>query len=270
MIGVVTVEVPADAVVQIPAIPGRNDVNQLKHRLDIERMSKSKGNTVNPDELVAEYGADTVRTYLMFAFEWQKGGPWNSRGIMGARRFIEDVHKLGSASYVAKAADSAAETVLRRKVHQTIQKVGADLEEFKWNTAIAALMTLRNELGDVLKAGSVVTPVWDEAIETLLLLLAPAAPYVTDELWRARGKEVSVHASSWPDYDPAVAKDDTVTMVVQVNGKVRDRIDVSADITAADAEEIARGLEKIQSYLAEGEVRKVIVREPNLVNLVIG
>jgi leucyl-tRNA synthetase len=268
--GVVTVEVPEGTPVEIPGVPGTNDVNQLKHHLDVQRMSKSRGNVVNPDELVAEYGADTVRTHLMFAFEWQKGGPWDSRGIVGSRRFIEDVWKLGTAEYQPAGIDAAADTTMRRHIHQTIQKVGDDLEEFKWNTAIAALMTLRNQLGDARRARAVSETVWTEGVETLLLLLAPAAPHITEELWRRRGHVESVHAQSWPVSDPEAAKDDTVTMVIQVNGKVRDRVEVPADISATDAEAVAKGSEKIRLYLAEGEIRKVIVREPNVVNLVIG
>ncbi|MDH3247957.1 MAG: class I tRNA ligase family protein, partial [Acidimicrobiia bacterium] len=245
------------------------DVNQLKHHLDVQRMSKSRGNVVNPDLLVSEYGADTVRTHLMFAFEWQKGGPWDSRGIVGSRRFIEDVWKLGTAVYQPGEVDPAADVALRRNVHQTIHKVGADFEEFKWNTAIAALMTLRNQLGDARRAANVSEVVWNEGIETLLLLLAPAAPHITEELWTRRGHAGSIHVQTWPAVDLEAARDDLVTMVVQVNGKVRDRVEVSADISAEDAEAVARGLEKIQGYLAEGEVRKVIVREPNVVNLVV-
>jgi leucyl-tRNA synthetase len=206
----------------------------------------------------------------MFAFEWQKGGPWDSRGIVGSRRFIEDVWKLGTADYQPGDVDPDADVTLRRHVHQTIQKVGDDLEEFKWNTAVAALMTLRNQLGDARRAADVSETVWNEGIETLLLLLAPVAPHITEDLWRRRGHDESIHVQSWPAVDPQAAKDETVTMVVQVNGKVRDRVEVSAEISAEDAEATARGLEKIQSYLAEGEVRKVIVREPNLVNLVVG
>jgi leucyl-tRNA synthetase len=131
-------------------------------------------------------------------------------------------------------------------------------------------MTLRNQLGDARRAANVSETVWAEGIETLLLLLAPVAPHITEELWRRQGHGKSIHTQAWPAVDPEAAKDDLVTMVVQVNGKVRDRTEVSADISAADAEAVARSLEKIQGYLAEGEVRKVIVREPNLVNLVVG
>ncbi len=266
--GLVTVEVPTGASVTIPDIDGHNDVNQLRHHLDVQRMSKSKGNVVNPDELVAEYGADTVRTHLMFAFEWQKGGPWDSQGIVGSRRFIEDVWKLSTAEYESMAND--ADIGLRRAVHQSIRQVGSDLEAFKWNTAVAALMSLRNELSARRRRQDVSAEVWFEAIETLLLLLAPFAPHVTEELWRRRGYTESIHMASWPAVDEAAAAEDRVTMVVQVNGKVRDRIEVPASIDATAAEQLALSSERVMAYTSESPVKKVIVREPHLVNVVVG
>jgi leucyl-tRNA synthetase len=268
--GLVTVEVPDTATVDIPAIPGDNDVGQLRHHLDVQRMSKSKGNVVNPDELVDHYGADTVRTYLMFAFEWQKGGPWDSRGIIGARRFIEDVWKLGVASYEPGEVSEEATRTLRRRVHQTIAKVDEDMAEFKWNTAVAALMTLRNDMAEPLRRGSVTAEAWGEAIESLLSLLAPIAPHVAEELWRRRGHETSIHVQPWPESDPELAREDEVTMVIQVNGKVRDRIAVAADISEDAATEAALAAERIQSWLEQGEVRKVIARPPKLINIVVG
>ncbi len=268
--GLVGVEVLPDATVEIPSIPGNNDVTQLKHHLDIQRMSKSKGNVVNPDELVQEYGADTVRTHLMFAFEWQKGGPWDERGIAGSRRFIEDVWKLGSAAYEPGDVSDRATTDLRRKVHQTIAKVDEDMAEFKWNTAVAALMTLRNAMLEALRARQVTSEVWTEAVETMLRLLAPIAPHISEELWQRLGKADSVHVQQWPEADAAVAAEDTVTMVIQVNGKVRDRLDVPAGISAEEAEAAALAAEKIHSWLEQGEVRKVIARPPKLVNIVVG
>jgi len=267
--GTVTVEVVADAAVDIASIPGDNDVNQLKHHLDVERMSKSRGNVVNPDDLVREYGADTVRTYLMFAFDWAKGGPWDSRGIAGARRYLDDLWKLGNADYTANEVDDGATTALRRKVHQTIQKVDADMFEFKWNTAVAALMTLRNDMATVLRAGNVAEEAWDEAMSVSLRLLAPIAPHITEELWSRRGAPRSIHISDWPEADPAIARDETVTLVVQVNGKVRDRIEVSADISADAAEAAALASDRISQWTAQGEVRKVISRPPKLVNIVV-
>jgi leucyl-tRNA synthetase len=266
----VTVEVPEGAVVDVPAIAGANDVNQLKHHLEVERMSKSRGNVVNPDLLVEQYGADTVRTYLMFAFEWQKGGPWDSRGIVGSRRFIEDVWRLGTHDYRPDAVTDEATLHLRRQTHRTIQKVGHELESFKWNTAVAALMSLRNDLLDARRKASVSSAAWGEGIESMLCLLAPIAPHVTDELWRARGHGTSVHLQDWPTFDPALIVDDTVTMVIQVNGKVRDRLDVAADISPSDAEAAALSLERIREWTDGKAVRKVVVRPPKLVNIVVG
>jgi leucyl-tRNA synthetase len=267
--GLVAVKVPDGAPVDIPHIPGVNDVTQLKHHLDVERMSKSKGNTVNPDELVAKFGADTVRTHLMFAFEWQKGGPWDSRGIAGSNRFIEDVWKLGTAVYVERHPEDGASATLRRRVHQTIAKVDADMVDFKWNTAVAALMTLRNEMQDALRTGNVSEAVWTEAKESLLKLLAPIAPHITEELWRADGNSESIHVQPWPVADADAAREDTVTMVVQINGKVRDRIEVDAGISAEDAEAVALASGKISSWTEGKAVRKVIARPPKLVNIVV-
>ncbi|MDH3606452.1 MAG: leucine--tRNA ligase [Acidimicrobiia bacterium] len=265
----VTVEVPAGAVVDIPSIDGPNDVNQLHHYLEIQRMSKSRGNVVDPDELVDRYGADTVRTYLMFAYEWQKGGPWDSRGILGASRFIGDVWKAATADYSPTAPSPEAAADLRRTVHQAIGKVDRDLQSFKWNTAVATLMALRNDLLEVLRDGSVGTDVWDEAVSTLLLLLAPIAPFVTEELWQLRGGESSVHVQPWPEMDAEAAREESVTMVVQVNGKVRDRLDVPPDIDEQAATALALASEKVQGYLEGGEPKKVIARPPNLVNVVV-
>ncbi len=268
--GLVAVKVPDDATVDIPAIDGVNDVTQLKHHLDIERMSKSKGNTVNPDELVEEYGADTVRTHLMFAFEWQKGGPWDSRGIVGSHRFIEDVWKLGTAGYEPDDVSDQASAALRRKVHQTIAKVDADMIDFKWNTAVAALMTLRNDMLGALRAQNVSEEVWAEARDALLKLLAPAAPHITEELWHRLGNDESIHVQAWPQADAEIAREETVTMVIQVNGKVRDRADVDADISAEAAEEVALASPKVAAWTEGKTVRKVIARPPKLVNIVVG
>jgi leucyl-tRNA synthetase len=266
----VLVEVAPGATVDIATIPGENDVNQLKHHLDVERMSKSRGNVVNPDDLVRENGADTVRTYLMFAFDWEKGGPWDPRGITGSRRFIEDVWRLGTTDYAAVDVDAKVDQDLRRRTHKTIAKVGSDLHDFKWNTAVAALMTLRNDTLAALREGNVSDATFAEAVDAGLKLLAPIAPHITEELWHLRGNTESVHTQAWPEFDADAARDETVTMVIQVNGKVRDRIEVDAEITAEDAEAAALASERIANWLEQGEVRKVITREPKLVNIVVG
>ena len=236
---------------------------------DSQRMSKSRGNVVNPDALVEEYGADTVRTHLMFAFDWVKGGPWDPHGIAGSRRFIDDVWKLGTTAYEPATVSEEATAALRRVTHQTIEKVDRDMVAFKFNTAVAALMSLRNNILSARTSGEVSIEAWDEALTTLLLLLAPIAPHITEELWHRAGNEESIHLQAWPNADPAVAADEMVTLVVQVNGKVRDRIEVSPDIDEEAATAAALAAERVQPYLEQGELAKVIARPPGLVNLVV-
>ena len=265
----VAVEVAPSATVDIASIPGANDVAQLKHRLEVQRMSKSKGNVVNPDELVERYGADTVRAYLMFAFEWEKGGPWDSRGIRGAHRFIQDVWRIGNTDYAAADIHDPATADLRRQAHQTIAKVGSDLEGFRWNTAVAELMKLRNALNDAHSAANVAPGAFAEAREILMLLLAPIAPHITEEIWYRLGHSDSVHVQAWPVVDEDAARDDLVTMVVQVNGKVRARVDVAADIGEDLATELAMAAENVIRHVGDAEIRKVIARPPRLVNIVV-
>ena len=265
----VAVEVPEEALVEIPSIPGGNNVGQLRHRLEVQRMSKSRGNVVNPDDLVEEFGADTVRTYLMFAFEWEKGGPWNSRGIKGAQRFITDVWKLGRAEYRPDAVDRDAAAALRRRAHQAVIKVGDDLESFRWNTAVAELMKLRNALNEALSARNVTGEAWREALAVLVVLLAPIAPHVTEEVWRLMGNKSSVHLQPWPTADREAAAEQTVTMVVQVNGKVRARLEAPVEISEADAVALAVSAENVARHLAGAEIRRVIDRRPKLINLVV-
>jgi len=267
--GAVTVEVPDSATIDIVSIPGDNTVNQLRHHLEIQRMSKSKGNVVNPDDLVNEYGADTVRTYLMFMLEWQKGGAWDSHNIIGCSRFVDDVWRLATVDYDQGSADPQSTAALRRRVHQTIAKVGTELHAFKWNTAVAALMSLRNDMLEALRTNRVSRDVWEESVDVLLKLFAPIGPHITEELWHRRGNSTSIHLEQWPEPDAAAAREDTVTMVLQVNGKVRDRIDVDIDISSGDAETAAMESDRIKKWIGDSQIRKVIVREPNLVNVVI-
>ncbi len=265
----IEVEVEEDAVITIPAIAGDNFISQLRHRLDVQRMSKSRGNVVNPDDLVDRYGADTVRTYLMFAFEWEKGGPWDSRGMKGAQRFITDVWRLGRTEYVPEAVNRVADADLRRRVHQAITKVGQDLHSFSWNTAIAELMKLRNRLLAARSRRDVSEATWDEARSTLVLLLAPIAPHVTEEVWHQIGHQDSVHLQPWPQADEAVAAEEQVTMVVQVRGKVRARLDVPVDISYDEALQLALKHHNVAAHVGDRAVRRVIDRRPNLLNLVV-
>ncbi len=236
---------------------------------DNEKMSKSRGNVVAPDDLVARYGADTVRTYLMFFAKWDQGGPWNHDGIKGPQRFMQDVWEVAQVGYQPQQRDEEATRGLRRKTHQTIRKVEQDIESFSFNTAIAALMELRNAIGAAQRKAGASREAWDEAVDTLLLLLAPFAPHLTEELWQRRGGPYSIHQQPWPAWDAAIARDETVTLIVQVNGKVRARIDVPVGIDNAEAERLALDEENIRRYLDGKQPRKVIVVPGRLVNIVV-
>jgi leucyl-tRNA synthetase len=236
---------------------------------DNEKMSKSRGNVVAPDDLVARYGADTVRAYIMFFAKWDQGGPWNYDGIKGPQRFLQDVWEIAQAAYEPARDDDGATGDLRRKTHQTIRKVGQDMEQFSFNTAVAALMELRNAIADAQRDRRASQEAWDEAISTLLLLLAPIAPHITEELWARRGGEYSIHQQEWPEWDESIAREETITLVVQVNGKVRAKLEVPAGIDNAEAERIALEEENIQRFLDGKQPRKVIVVPGRLVNIVV-
>lgn len=237
---------------------------------DGEKMSKSRGNVVDPDDLVSRYGADTFRCYLMFIGPWEEGGPWNSQGIEGVYRFMHRVWSvvLDDAQPVDGEATEQQIADLRRKTHQTIRKVTGDMEAFKFNTMIAALMELNNTLVKAKNTPVVNTPVWDDAVATLLLLLAPAAPHITEELWTRTGRPYSIHQQAWPEWDEALAAEETFTLVVQVDGRVRAKIEASVDITEEEAKTLAMSAENVQRHLDGRGVEKVIYVPGRLVSIV--
>ncbi len=248
---------------------------------DREKMSKSRGNVIDPDDLVAEFGADTVRAYLMFAFRWDQGGPWDSQGIQGPIRWLNDVWALfadapqvaatpgdEAQSATAPSADQVAD--LRRRVHQTIKQVTDGLEGFTFNTAISSLMSLKNVLQELRKTPVVNSPAWDEARSVILRLMAPFTPHIAEELWARAGYPYSIHSQPWPVYDAAAAAEQVITLIVQVNGKLRDRVEVPAGISEEDARAIALQTEGAQRHLDGRPPRKVIyVAERGMVNIVI-
>ncbi len=235
---------------------------------DGEKMSKSRGNVVAPDDLVQKFGADTVRTYLMFFARWDQGGPWNYDGIKGPQRLLNDVWELATAGYAPGTVDPAATRALRRKTHQTIRKVGDDIESFAFNTAVAAVMELRNSLQAAQRERGASVEAWNEGIDNLLLVLSPIAPHITEELWARRGGAYSIHEQAWPQWDPEIAKEETLTLVVQVNGKVRDRIEAPAGTPDDELKALALASENVQKHLDGKPPRKVIVVNGRLVNIV--
>jgi leucyl-tRNA synthetase len=237
---------------------------------DAEKMSKSRGNVVSPDELIARYGADTVRGYLMFFARWDLGSPWNSTGIEGSARWLRRVWGLvTSPPQVNTSPDAGVLKSLRRKLHQTLKQVTHDMESFEFNTVISGLMELSNEMNQAAEEGAAGTTVWDETLEIYLRMLAPIAPHIAEELWSKMGKPYSIHKQDWPEVDLEAAQDEEVTLVVQVNGKLRDRITVPVGITDEDAKALALASEGAQKFLEGAEPRKIVVIPGRLVNLVV-
>ncbi len=239
-----------------------------------QKMSKSRGNVITPDGYVSELGADTVRAYLMFVAPWEQGGEWNDSGISGIHRWLNRLWKLvlGGYSPVGEASPGVREKAKRelsRNIHQTIRRVTKDLERIRFNTMIAALMEFTNYLAKVKETGYVANSDWMEAIDNLLLLLAPTAPHLAEELWQQTGHSYSIHNQSWPQWDEQLARDEQITLVVQVNGKLRDRIVVPTSITEAGARQIVLEREKVKTCVEGKEITKIIYVPGRLVNLVV-
>ncbi|MBN2305922.1 MAG: class I tRNA ligase family protein, partial [Anaerolineae bacterium] len=254
----------------VPGFGTAANIHQIKHHLEVEKMSKTQGNVVAPDALVDQYGADTVRAYLMFAFRWEQGGPWDSQGIQGVVRWLNDVWAVVMAGAPGGSADPAAERDLQRKTHQAIEKVTDGLASFSFNTAVASLMGLKNTLQDVARAGNVSPAAWDEAVATMLVLMAPFTPHIAEELWEQTGHAYSIHDQLWPDFDPEIAAEDEITLVVQVNGKVRDRIQVPADISEDDAKRLALESDSVQRHMDGKTPRRVIfIPQRGMVSIVV-
>ncbi len=239
---------------------------------DHEKMSKSRGNVVNPDEYVGTLGADAIRCFLMFLGPWDQGGPWSASGINGAARWLNRVWELcqhdASELDAGPSEDGAVQDTLRA-LHKTIKKCHNDLDRYKFNTAIAALMELSNHLNRVWSDGSVDSTTWVECVEKFLLMLAPLAPHFSEELWERTGRPYSIHLQAFPQWDDELAAEEEVTLVVQVNGKLRDRIQVAVDIAEEEAIRLAMDSPKVRGFLGEGEVARTVYVPGRLVNVVV-
>ena len=239
---------------------------------DHEKMSKSRGNVVNPDEVVEGLGADAVRCFLMFIGPWDQGGPWSEVGINGVARWLNRVWDIvirDPSDLDGANADPEAVRDTTRLLHQTIRRCHNDLDRFKFNTAIAGLMELANHLNRVWAEASIDADTWRQCIENFLLMLAPIAPHVTEELWERTGHIYSIHQQAFPGWDDDLAAEDTITLVVQVNGKVRDKLEVPAGIEEAAAQELALASPRVKSYTDGKSVSKTIYVPGRLVNLVV-
>jgi leucyl-tRNA synthetase len=238
---------------------------------DHEKMSKSKGNVSAPDELVRHYGADAVRSYLVFFAKWDMGAPWSNTGIEGTYRWLKRVWTLfadpaGKAEAAAQPFDGRA---LRRSLHKTLRQVTHDFQNFEFNTVISGLMELLNEMSRARDASAYGTPEWNEAVDIYLRMLAPVCPHIAEELWERTGRKYSIHTQSWPAVDNDAAREEEIVIPVQVNGKLRDRITITADASEEQIQAAALASEVVQKFLEGKPPRKIIVAQKRLVNLVV-
>jgi leucyl-tRNA synthetase len=249
-------------------------------------MSKSRGNVQDPDELVARYGADTVRLFLMFMGPWDQGGPWSPTGIGGVHRFLNRAWTLaldphgtepgdpGAGNLPAGEDSAAAERAIRMTAHHTLRVVSEEYGGFRFNTMVAHLMELANALfryrGTEVAGGAA----WDEAIRLLLLMLAPAAPHIAEELWARRLAAAgsawsSIHTETWPTVDPAAIADETREIPIQINGKVRDKVVVRAGLDVAELERMVLARPRVIELLGGRPPERIIHAGGRLVNIVV-
>ncbi len=237
---------------------------------DGSKMSKSIGNVVNPSEVIdSGYGADAMRLIIAFLAPFDQTTPWNPEGVAGTFRFLQRVWTL--CHEFIDSTDSGAENEeILRTAHKAIHKVSDDLKDMQFNTAIAALMEFSNDLYKI-KAGKgfEAREDWKFALETLLKLLAPFAPHMTEELWHELGNKTSIHTADWPKYEEKYLVQDTVNIVVQINGKLRANIEVPADSSEEKVSEAAKKHEKVAKHLENKKVRKTIYVPGKLVNFVV-
>jgi leucyl-tRNA synthetase len=239
---------------------------------DGAKMSKSKGNVVSPDPYYARYGADAIRLFELFIGPPTDDAVWNDNGVEGTFRFLDRVWRMGTGDIgrVVDRDQNPGDREVLAITHRTVKKVTEDIDRFHFNTAVAALMGLANSLIDYLNSDEGARrATFDEAFRLMILMLAPMAPHMTHELWERLGRGTMLAVETWPEWDPELVRQETVTMIIQVNGKVRDRIEVTADIDAVEAEKVALESAKIKAHLDGKKIEKVVVRPPNLVNVVV-
>ncbi|MBU4512325.1 class I tRNA ligase family protein [Patescibacteria group bacterium] len=264
---------------------------------DSQKMSKSRGNVTNPDELIKKYGADTLRLYEMFMGPFSEAIPWSTENMIGVKRFLDKVWGLQSkvksqtslkskvknlkSSQKSKVESKVKNDELTRLVHKTIKKVTEDIENFRFNTAVSALMILTNEFLKQEKLSITVRPRAQLSVSSsrirgrvvnyqlLIILLSLFAPHISEELWEGLGNKESIFKQPWPKYDAKLIKEEEIELVIQVNGKVRDKIKVAADINEVEAVKVAKRSPKIQKWTNDKEVRKVIFVRGKLLNIVV-
>jgi leucyl-tRNA synthetase len=233
---------------------------------DGRKMSKSLENVVNPDEVVKKFGADSLRMFEMFMGPLEDAKPWNTRGIIGIYRFLEKVYRLNVKIQISNDKSSSKSKIQNPKsnilLNKTIKKVGEDIEGLKFNTAISSLMILANELDGQEKISLIHYTLY-------LILLSPFAPHIAEELWSRLGYTESIFKQKWPEYDTSLIQDEELELIIQIGGKVRDKIKVKMDISEDEAKELARQSEKIKNFIGAKPIKKIIFVKNRLINIVI-
>jgi leucyl-tRNA synthetase len=233
---------------------------------DGQKMSKSRGNVVDPDVEVKNYGADTVRMYLSFMAPYEQGGPWDPKGINGVSRFLSRAWSFVSR-HENKKLNLCDKTEINVEIARAIKNVGGDIEELKFNTGVSGLMKMLNSLEEIAGEGAKLNK---EQYETILKLIAPYAPHIAEELWQeVLDNKKSIHLESWPKYDEALLKEEVVNLVVQVNGRVRDTIIIKAGLSEEEVKKIILASEKVQKFIAGQSVKKFIYVKDRVANLVV-
>jgi len=223
------------------------------------KMSKSKGNIINPDDVIKQYGADTLRVYEMFMGPFEEAIAWDNKGVKGARRFLDKVWRLkDNVNQKSRIKNQR----FKKLVHKTIKKVGNDIEHLKFNTAISCLMILANKME---KQENIPLKYYS----LFLTLLSPFAPHLSEEIWSELGHKRSIFLQKWPQYDPKLIKEETFTLVIQVNGKVRDKIETDINISKKKAEKLALSQQKIKNWIGRNKIKKTIFVPKKLINFVI-
>ena len=235
---------------------------------DSQKMSKSRGNVITAEDIIKKYGVDTLRLYEMFMGPFSETTAWDVRGIEGCSRFLQRVWNLNEKLKIKIKKEKTINKELERLFHKTIKKVAEDIENFRFNTAISALMILVNKMQKQSQLSTV-------NCQLLLKLLAPFAPHLSEELWQkyfiGSGLDIknSIHNQPWPKYNPKLIKEETLTLIIQINGKVRDKVEVEADISEERAEELVISREKVQKWIERKEIKKVIFIPGKLINIVV-
>ncbi len=250
---------------------------------DGSKMSKSKGNSVTPDNYIKKYGADVFRTFVLFLAPFEDGGSWSDKGIIGVKRFLDRVWKLQARLGFKTQPNSDKKNVsfktqhnedknLEKVFHQTIKKVTEDIENFHFNTAISQMMILVNEIESSFAkatADKKQKNISEDIYKNLILLLSPFAPHLTEEIWQKLGRKQSLIYEKWPEFDENLIQENEIELVAQVNGKVRDKIIVLANISEDEAKNKALDSEKVQKWLENKEPKKIIYIKSKLISIVV-